>query len=365
MTDMPILRSILISMLFCAASAAIAGDTEDIQQMLKNKQYTQALERADRFLIKNSKDAQVRFMRGIALTELNRTDEAIKAFSSLAEDYPQLPEPYNNLAVLYAQQNQLDKARAALLMSIQTNPAYATAHENLGDLYARLASQSYDKALQLENNNNNVRTKLTLVRELFSRNPSTTMAAANKPLAPVNKAVPVTVAMAQQPVATPAKPAAQPVKQPPVVAATKPVQTPPLPAVPAKPASQPAPLPTPPAPTPVANNQQAVMSSVRAWAEAWSKRNVNGYLASYDSREFHVPGNQKFADWAKERKNRIMAPKSIDVSVSDMKVDFVDDNTAKVRFRQHYKSEILNSAANKTLTLKKSGNRWLIVDERT
>ncbi len=58
-------------------------------------------------------------------------------FTKLSEDYPELPEPYNNLAVLYAQQKQYDKARTALEMAIRTHPSYAIAYENLGDIYAK------------------------------------------------------------------------------------------------------------------------------------------------------------------------------------------------------------------------------------
>jgi len=61
-----------------------------------------------------------------------------------------MPEPYNNLAVLYAAEGQERKAAEALEQAIRTNPSYTTAHENLGDLYARMASEAYAKALQLD-----------------------------------------------------------------------------------------------------------------------------------------------------------------------------------------------------------------------
>ena len=79
-------------------------------------------------------------MKGLILTEQGKPADAIKIFTGLTEDYPELPEPYNNLAVLYASQGQYDKARTALEMSIRTHPSYATAHENLGDIYAKMAS---------------------------------------------------------------------------------------------------------------------------------------------------------------------------------------------------------------------------------
>jgi Tfp pilus assembly protein PilF len=110
----------------------------------------------------------MRFLRGVILTEQGKTDDAITVFTRLTEDYPELPEPYNNLAVLYASQSQFDKARASLEMAIRTNPSYSTAHENLGDVYAKLASQAYGRALQLDPANTAVQPKLALIREVFA-----------------------------------------------------------------------------------------------------------------------------------------------------------------------------------------------------
>jgi tetratricopeptide (TPR) repeat protein len=110
----------------------------------------------------------MRFLKGVIQTESGKPADAIGTFTKLTEDYPELPEPYNNLAVLYAGQSQFDKARAALEMAIRTNPSYATAHENLGDVYAKLASQAYSKALQLDSNNTGVQPKLALIRDLFA-----------------------------------------------------------------------------------------------------------------------------------------------------------------------------------------------------
>ncbi len=60
-----------------------------------------------------------------------------------------MPEPYNNVAVLYASQNRFEKAREALEMATRNSRSYAIAHENLGDVYARLASEAYRQAVQL------------------------------------------------------------------------------------------------------------------------------------------------------------------------------------------------------------------------
>src|SRR5205085_7737439 len=132
-------------------------------------------------------DAQGRFLKGLILAEQNKVPEAIDVFSKLSQDYPELPEPYNNLAVLYAGQGQYEKARQQLEMSIRTHPSYATAYENLGDVYAKLASQAYDKALQLDSSNSGAKNKLSLIRDLIGRAPAAapeapaTVAAAPKP----------------------------------------------------------------------------------------------------------------------------------------------------------------------------------------
>ncbi len=99
-------------------------------------------------------------------------------FTELTRTIPELPEPYNNLAVLYAGQGDYDKARKALEMAIRTHPSYAVAHENLGDIYATLASQAYDKALQLDSNNATARKKLALIKELFPAKTAATLAQA-------------------------------------------------------------------------------------------------------------------------------------------------------------------------------------------
>src|SRR5436190_13296039 len=114
------------------------------------------------------RDPQGRFLKGILLAEMKRAPEAIQVFTGLTEDFPELPEPYNNLAVLYASQGNYDKAKAALELAIHTHPSYATAHENLGDVYAQLASRAYDRALQLDKNNTAAQVKLAMVKDLFS-----------------------------------------------------------------------------------------------------------------------------------------------------------------------------------------------------
>jgi Flp pilus assembly protein TadD len=154
--------------LFCFNAAAHADALGDAGRLLQQGQSTEALQKVERFLAIKPTDAQGRFLKGLILAELNKLPDAITIFTRLTEDYPELPEPYNNLAVIYARQQQYEKARQSLELAIRANPAYATAHENLGDIYARLASQAYDKALQLDGTSSSARSKLAMVRELLA-----------------------------------------------------------------------------------------------------------------------------------------------------------------------------------------------------
>jgi len=164
------LAAALAAALIGAASpawAAPADDLRDAQKLYGQGKVQPAMDKVDQFLKAQPRDPQGRFLKGLLLTEQHRTDDAIKVFTGLTEDYPELPEPYNNLAVLYASQGNYDKAKSALELAIHTHPSYATAHENLGDIYAQLASRAYDRALQLDKNNATAQTKLAMVKELF------------------------------------------------------------------------------------------------------------------------------------------------------------------------------------------------------
>ena len=156
---------LLISVFIC--TAAFADDYTPVNTLLRDGKLAQAMATAEEYLAKNPRDAQMQFLRALIQQDSGKQADAIASYNKLIESYPELPEPYNNVAVLYAGQGQYDKARAALEMATRTSRSYATAYENLGDVYARLASQSYSQAQQLEPGNTSVAPKLALIRQLF------------------------------------------------------------------------------------------------------------------------------------------------------------------------------------------------------
>ena len=320
----------------CVLMPVHADESADVSQLLRTGKLVEALTKADAFLAGKPNDPQMRFLKGVIQRSSGKQAEAIATFTKLTEDYPELPEPYNNLAVLYAGQGQFDKARAALEMAIRTNPSYSTAHENLGDVYARLASQAYNKALQLDGANAAVPPKLALIRELFSpgnkgQRPSVTVAAAASAAA----------AAAPKPVAstTAAAPAAQP------VAATPPS----------------APAVKPAAASADSAAEQAAQEAVLAWAKAWSAKDVASYLGAY-SKEFTPPGKQSRAAWEEDRRKRIVGKTSISVKLDNLDVT-ISGNKAVAKFRQQYRAGALSVSSRKTLHLLKTGDHWQITKE--
>lgn len=155
------------------ALAARADDVGEVQRLYYAGQAEAAMQRADEVLKEHPRDVAVRFIKGVMLADARRDTEAIAQFQKISEDFPDLAEPYNNLAVLYAGAGDYPKARATLEQALRTNPAYATAHENLGDVYAALAAQSYARALKLEPASTSLPRKLALVRGLNAFNPKT------------------------------------------------------------------------------------------------------------------------------------------------------------------------------------------------
>lgn len=350
---------LLILVASLAAGAVYADDYSDVNRLVRAGQFPEALAKADQYLLGKPRDPQMRFLKGVIQTESGKPADAITTFTKITEDYPELPEPYNNLAVLYAQQSQFDKARAALEMAIRTNPSYATAHENLGDVYARLAGQAYTKALQLDGSNTGVQPKLALIRNLFAPEAKGQKAAVAAATAPTAAVKPAPVIVAPPVVAT--KPA-------PVVATT-PTAKPAASAAVAStaPAASASSVPAAPAPTPapgsVSVSEKEVESAVRAWATAWSEKDMAGYLGSY-GQTFDPPGKQARKAWEADRRTRIVGKSRISVKLSNVTIA-MQGSKATAKFKQDYSADSLNVSSRKTLDLLKVGDRWVIVREST
>ncbi|MBF0187185.1 MAG: tetratricopeptide repeat protein [Magnetococcales bacterium] len=378
---------------------AIGGIYEEIAPLLKSRSYQPALNKLTRHLKSRPHDPEARFQLGIVQTEMRRYDDAIRTFRELSEDHPKLPEPYNNLAVLLANREKYNEARAALLKAIETHPSYATAHENLGDIYAQMASQAYGKALQINSSNKTAKTKLALVKRLFTNRPGSGRAVAHIP-APTKPAIDPAATRAaalaqkrqqarqeemlrrQQIAEEEARLARERMARESAQAASKPKQQ----------------APRVPAPK-IPNNEEAlrqlaakrdadlrrqeenerrlaqkqadqtalkqkVEEAVRAWASNWSKQNVDGYLSFYH-REFKPARGGSRSAWAKKRRRLVSKPRSISVQLSSLSIELLGAASARAVFKQSYRSDSYRDRVTKTLTLRLTGQGWKILREES
>ena len=337
--SLALLAALLPALAYPTLADAAVSSVQEANQAFRQGNNKAALDKVDSFLTANPKDAQGRFLKGLVLTEMNRFSDAIKIFTGLTEDFPELPEPYNNLAVLYAAQADYERAKNSLEMAIRTHPSYATAHENLGDIYAKIASQAYDKAMQLDKSNISAQTKLALIRDLFSPTP--------RPQEPIK--------VADTGKGKP-KPAAKPVAEETATAESKPEEK-----AAAVATTKPGKEPTKPV-TEAIDPKAQVERTLRAWAAAWSARDADAYLSFY-SPEFKTPDQQEFAVWSEERKAKVTRPEFIKVSIDRLKIS-LKGNTAKASFTQQYESNIVKDSGNKTMQLVRQGGNWKILDER-
>jgi len=284
---------------------AFADDFADARELYREGRRDEALVRLEVQLQQNPRDARARFLKGVILTDQQRTAEAIEVFRSLTQDFPEMPEPYNNLAVLHAAQGDYQAAREALEMAIRAHPAYAKAHENLGDILAALARQSYRTALELDAGAASARAKLErLGDEIVTRTD-----------------------------ATPAKQASEDTAD--ATAAPAPVRE---------------------------DASAAVLAAVHAWADAWSRGDAVAFLAHY-APGFQPPDGRARTQWEASRRARLAQARDVKVSVMEPRVTLDSDTRARVTFRQHYASPTSTRSSERTLHLIQAGGRWLIERE--
>lgn len=318
----------LAALTFASASLASTAVTE-VNQLMAQGKLTEAAALAQAHLSRNGNDVHMRFLQGVIATEQQKYDLAIDIFSALTRDVPNLPEPYNNLAVLYATQGQMPKAAQTLEQATRVNPGYATAYENLGDLYARMAGNAYAQALQRDSNRKDVQPKLALIQQIPLNKSSST-----RSVVPANERTPITVSSNT---ATAAASAARNTSTT-AAAATKPTEN-------------------------SAEQQQAkaaIESAIDAWAYAWVHQNMDGYYAAYSSK--FAPNKGDLSSWKAERRDRILSKQTITLDVNDLKIS-VNGSRATARFRQDYSADNYKDSTLKTMELQREGNQWLIVRE--
>ncbi len=314
---------LLVLVLSAALAATAHADTlDDARSLMRQGRHSDAIKRLDSHLEKSPNDSSARFLKGVALAESGQRQRAIDIFSALVRDFPQLPEPHNNLAVLHAASGDLEKARSHLLEALRIHPSYATAHENLGDVYGKMAALSYSRAIALDDANRSARTKYALAEELSGADGGTRGASA----------------------AMTAK-APAPMPSPTVATAA----SPPLPSV---------------EPKASANVEGQVLATLRSWADAWSSQDVDAYLGHY-AQSFVPADGRSRESWTILRRKRVAGPQFIDIRIDRPRVAQTGDGRASVTFEQSYRSDSYADQVIKRLDLVRQGGNWKILLEQT
>jgi tetratricopeptide (TPR) repeat protein len=334
------IQAAIVLLFAVIAASAKADEYNEVAQLTRDGRHSEAITKADGFLSAKPRDAQMRFLKGVAQRDAGKNSDAIGTFTRLTEDFPELPEPFNNLGVIYADQNQIDKARSAFEAALRTHPSYAAAHENLGDLYSKLSSAAYSKALQIEGSSAAVNPKLGLMRQLIGPGqPKITVVAT----VPSTKPVPTAPTLAPSPTSVATRD----------VAKNTPAQ------------GNTAVQPSPQAPTPnkaaTEGAARDAETAVQNWVSAWSNKDLKAYFNAY-SNDFKPSGGASHSAWEAERRSRIEGKAKISVRIEGLQVA-VNGNKATAKFRQDYRANGLAISSRKTLDLVKGADGWKIVRE--
>jgi tetratricopeptide (TPR) repeat protein len=130
---------------------------------------------------------QLRFLKARLQIEQRQFDQAKKTLLEITQQFPELPEPYNNLAALAANQNQWIEARDYLELALKLRPSYAIASANLGEVYIRLGAKAYENAAEAQPNQRMFSNRAKALLEILKPTPRAAQpAASNKSIPPTN-----------------------------------------------------------------------------------------------------------------------------------------------------------------------------------
>jgi len=143
----------------------VQSDPHDqVKKLLRQEKYERAVVLVDKFMAVNPRDPQMRFWKAWITDRTGDKQVALNMYLSLTQDYPEIAEPFNNLAVLYAAKGQFSVAKEALDAALRANPNFADAHENMGDVLVQLANYSYQRSLQINPAQRGVSRKITILK---------------------------------------------------------------------------------------------------------------------------------------------------------------------------------------------------------
>ncbi len=288
----------VLFVLLTASPAFAAVSLQQLQQLIAEQRYDAAAASGEQLLQQNSRHARARFLTAYAYQMQRKHNQAEAHYQALIEQDPTLPEPRNNLAMIYLSRGNYDRASQILVDAINTHPSYATAYENLSQIYKGIASEAYRRAVSESNEPAKYthEIKLTAITRLDT--------------------------------VSPALAAAEDSGEPGAIE--------------------------------FANQETMLIERVRSWAEAWSNKDFAAYVEFYSAQ--HSAKFDSHEQWLQYRRERILRPGEIRVEVSDIQVKWRSDTRAIIDFKQAFDSPGYSDRVVKRLGFDRVGSQWKITE---
>lgn len=324
-------RSFFLLLFLCLPFSLHSNTITQLKNELSQQKFSSAAITGLALLKKQPDNDQILFLTALAFQQNQQPKQALRYYQQLSQHNPDLPEPLNNMALIHLQQGNHDQAVDALIASLKTHPAYATAWQNLSNLYQGLASEAYRKALSEENKTSQVLDKiqLTALKNLhyLSEIPATNNQAITKP---------VQLARAK-------------IQQAPEMQVTNDDSK--SPAIGKKPQISPR------------EQEEQLIQAIKNWASAWSNKDFKNYVKAYTDN--YKGGKSNHRAWKEYRRSRVLRAGEIEVNIGNIHIKSRNDQRAIIDFEQAFKSPTYRDKVIKRIILTKQGNLWKINQERT
>ena len=290
---------LLFTFSFCTGPVFAAGIIQDLQLLIDQKFYDQAALSGEQLLKNHAGSPEIEFLTAYAFQMNGQQVKASRHYQNIIRWHPELPEPRNNLAMIYLSKGDYDKASELLVNAINTHRSYATAYANLSSIYTGVASEAYRRAVSESDEPVNYanRIELTALTRLTPLGQSRIVGNISAPELTENPAIGVTLA-----------------------------------------------------------------KRIMDWAQAWSEKDLEAYISYYSNE--HKLNYATHADWAEQRKQRILRPGFIKIGVSNIQIRAQTKNLAIIDFQQSFDSIDYSDRVIKRLGLSRINSQWKITDER-
>lgn len=342
-------RLLILWFLLVLPISSFASAMDQLQDEIAKQNFRQAAFIGSEIVKNQPNNLQARFLTALALQNSDQIHQAEFHYTHLIKTHPELPEPRNNLAVIYLELGKHDEAAGLLIASLNTHPSYATTWKNLSDLYKGMASDAYRKALGEEKPASVIdNIQLSAINSLHSLSEAKSEAQIESQAkqATIDNAILIkrVEAAVRNIDAVEKAQASFPV--------TSSVEAAPI--VPEVSTSVSA--------APEQANADPVESLLN-WAQAWSNKDIETYIDAYT---VDFKGRESGRNiWLNQRRTRINRADKISVQLSKIEIKSRSESKVTLDVQQSFKTSSYQDNVLKRFNLIKINGLWKISGERT